>query len=89
MIGTILYFDKDTKEGEILGVDNNRYYFHIGEWLSNEDIQEAQKVYYDIVDNEAQNIMNDELFSYQYTICLKIDVSITNKEKILSLEKNY
>jgi len=91
MIGTILSFDKDTKEGEILGVDNNQYYFHIGEWLSNEGVQKGKKVCYDIIEGEAQNIMNNKLFSHGCTIHLEIDIDIstTKIESSLSLEENY
>jgi len=76
MIGNILLFNKETKEGEIEGVDRKRYYFHIGEWLSSSLIRIGQKVYYEIVDDEARNIVIDKPLT-SYIVLLKIDVSIT------------
>ena len=76
MLGSILYFNKETKEGEILGVDNNRYYFHIGEWLSCSSIEIGQKVSYAIVDNEARNIVTEKQLNKKYRVCFKIDVSL-------------
>lgn len=76
MIGKILFFDKKTNEGEILGVDKKRYAFHIGEWLSQSYIKTGEKVYYDVVDDEARNIITHELVSAKYILHLKIDVSI-------------
>jgi hypothetical protein len=76
MVGNILLFNKETKEGEIVGVDKKRYYFHIGEWLSYSSIKTGQKVYYEIVDDEARNIIIDESLVTQYIVHLKIDVSI-------------
>jgi len=80
MVGNVLLFNKETKEGKIEGVDKKRYYFHIGEWLSCSSLEIGQKVYYDIVDDEARNIViDDELLITQYIIHLKINVSIINK----------
>jgi hypothetical protein len=76
MIGNILLFNRETKEGEIVGVDRKRYYFHIGEWLSSSLIRIGQKVYYEIVDDEARNIVIDKPLT-SYIVHLKIDVSIT------------
>jgi len=76
MVGSILLFNKDTKEGEIVGVDNRKYYFHIGEWISNSDIKMGQKVYYEIVDNEARNIIIDEQLMLTCLVPLKINISI-------------
>ena len=76
MVGNILLFNKETKEGEIVGVDNKRYYFHIGEWLSSVSIKAGQKVNYKIVDNEARNIIIDKPLSAKYILHLKIDFSI-------------
>jgi hypothetical protein len=78
MVGNILLFNQKTKEGEIVGVDKKRYYFHIGEWLSCSSIEIGQKVYYEIVDDEARNIIIDESLSTQYFVHLKIDVSIVD-----------
>ncbi|SFV61399.1 hypothetical protein MNB_SV-14-595 [hydrothermal vent metagenome] len=74
MIGTVLLFDKETNEGEILGVDKKTYDFHIGEWLSSCSINIGQKVYYEIVDDEARNIIINEHQKVEYIIHLKIDV---------------
>jgi hypothetical protein len=78
MVGNILLFNQKTKEGEIVGVNKKRYYFHIGEWLSCSSIEAGQKVYYETVDDEARNIIIDEPLSTQYLVHLKIDVSILN-----------
>jgi len=86
MVGNILLFNKETKEGKIEGVDKKSYYFHIGEWLSCSSIEIGQKVYYDVIENEARNIINNDFSFQKQTICLQIDISIIDLE---NLEKNY
>ena len=76
MIGNVLFFNKETKEGEIVGVNKKRYYFHIGEWLSCSSIRIGQKVSYEIVDNEARNIVIYEPLKRKYRVHFEIDVSI-------------
>jgi len=76
MVGSIFLFDEETNEGEILGVDKKRYYFHIGEWLSPCYINIGQRVSYQLVDNEARNILIENKFTTEYIIHLKIDLSL-------------
>ena len=76
MIGNVLFFNKETKEGEIVGVDKKRYYFHIGEWLSCSSIEIGQKVSYAIVDDEARNIVTEKPFNKKYRVCFEIDISL-------------
>jgi len=76
MIGNVLFFNKETKEGEIVGVDKKRYYFHIGEWISCSSIRIGQKVSYVIVDNEARDIVIDEPLNKKYHVCFEIDISL-------------
>jgi len=76
MVGKVLFFNKETKEGEIEGVDRQRYYFHIGEWLSYSSIEIGQQVYYQIVDNEARDIVTQKPLNKKYRICFEIDVSL-------------
>jgi len=76
MVGNILLFNKETKEGEIVGVDKKRYCFHIGEWLSYSSIEIGQKVSYEIVDNEARNIVTEKPLNKKYRVCFEIDISL-------------
>ena len=71
MIGTVLFFNKDTNEGEILGVDKKIYDFHIGEWLSSCSITIGQEVCYEIVDDEARNIEPEEERVFYFEIHFK------------------
>jgi len=75
MIGKVLSFNTETKEGEILGEDRKRYYFHIGEWLSIRTIRIGQKVRCNIEENEARNIL---LCEATYTFHLRIDFDVTS-----------
>ena len=76
MVGNVLFFNKETKEGEIVGVNKKRYYFHIGEWISCSSIENGQKISYEIVDNEARNIVIYEPLKRKYRVHFEIDVSI-------------
>ncbi|CAA6817398.1 MAG: Unknown protein [uncultured Sulfurovum sp.] len=76
MLGKIITFNKATNEGKILGENQEAYDFHIGEWLSDKNINVGQAVYYDVEEDEARNIVIDELLSSKYILHLKIDVSI-------------
>ena len=58
MVGIILFFDKETNEGEILGVDDNKYYFHIGEWLSYHPIKIGQEVNYEVKEDLVPSVLN-------------------------------
>ncbi len=60
MKGTILLFDNDTQRGIIEDKQKNRYTFHIGEWLSNQQIVVGNKVYFEIPKEEAINITVDK-----------------------------
>ena len=68
MLGAINKFDKETNEGKILGEDKQLYDFHIGEWLSEKNIILGQKVYYEVVEDEARNIELDE----ERVLCFEI-----------------
>ena len=57
MKGQVLFFDTDSKKGIIVDKYKNQYNFHIGEWLSETQIKEGEKVYFDIPKNEAVNIV--------------------------------
>ncbi len=74
MLGRVISFDKEHNDGEILGVDNISYSFHIGEWLSTKNIKIGERVKYDIEENEARNIIIEEELK-ENIIHLKIDVS--------------
>jgi len=76
MVGKVLFFNKETKEGEIEGGDKKRYYFHIGEWLSCSSIEIGQKVYYQIVDNEARDIVTQKTLHKKYRVFFEIDVLV-------------
>jgi len=76
MVGNVLFFNKETKEGEIVGVNKKRYYFHIGEWLSCSSIEIGQQVYYQIVYDEARNIVTQKTLHKKYRLCFEIDVSL-------------
>jgi hypothetical protein len=71
MLGTINRFDKETNEGKILGEDKQLYDFHIGEWLSDNNIILGQKVYYEIEEDEARNIELDEERVFYFEIHFK------------------
>jgi len=69
----VIKYNTKTNEGEVLGKDQKYYSFHIGEWLSNTNIRIGETVYYEIVDDEARNIMIDKPRIKEYVIHLKID----------------
>ena len=56
-----------------MGVDDNRYYFHIGEWLSYHPIKIGQEVNYEVKENEARNIKICIPKIKEYSIHLKIN----------------
>jgi hypothetical protein len=68
MLGAINKFDTETNEGKILGEDKQLYDFHIGEWLSNQNITLGQKVYYQVEEDEARNIELEE----ERVLCFEI-----------------
>jgi cold shock CspA family protein len=76
MLGNVLLFNTNTNEGEIEGVDKRRYYFHIGEWLSNHQIKIGQKVIYDIEEDEARNIKIEKIPIINHIIHVKINFSV-------------
>ena len=71
MLGAINKFDTETNEGKILGEDRQLYDFHIGEWLSNQNIILGQKVYYEVEEDEARNIELDEERVFYFEIHFK------------------
>jgi cold shock CspA family protein len=56
MKGEVLLFDKNTNRGIITDKNQNKYYFHLGEWLSDEKIEKGEKVSFNIPHNEAIDI---------------------------------
>jgi len=76
MLGNVLFFNTNTNEGEIEGVDKRRYYFHIGEWLSHHQIKIGQKVIYDIEEDEARNIKIEKTPIIDHIIHVKINFSL-------------
>jgi len=72
MRGEVVFFDGDTKKGIITDKYKNQYNFHIGEWLSEKQIKEGEKVYFDIPKNEAVNIFinKKENFIKKFLNCL-------------------
>ena len=76
MVGSVFFFNKETNEGEILGEDEKKYYFHIGEWLSYHHIIIGQEVDYEIEEGEARNIKIKKPPLNEYIVHLKIDFSI-------------
>ena len=77
MVGTVLIFDSDTNEGNILAKNEMIYDFHIGEWLSGLKIKIGETVIFDIEEGEARNIGVEEEILKEHTLHLKIDVSLT------------
>ena len=78
MVGIVFFFNRETNEGEILGEDEKKYYFHIGEWLSYHHIIIGQEVDYEIEEGEARNIKIKRLRQNEYIVHLKIDFSIAD-----------
>ena len=76
MIGIVFIFNKETNEGEILGEDEKKYYFHIGEWLSYHHIKIGQEVDYEIEEDEARNIRVKKLPINEYIVHVKINFSL-------------
>lgn len=64
MRGIVLTYDNDTKRGVIQDTQNNRYDFHIGEWLSEKLIIIGEEVCFEIPKEEAINIKSSERFSF-------------------------
>jgi len=56
MRGKVLLFDYNSHRGVIEDGDQNRYSFHIGEWLSDQPIIIGEEVNFDIPKEEALNI---------------------------------
>ncbi|SFV70694.1 hypothetical protein MNB_SV-13-304 [hydrothermal vent metagenome] len=56
MRGRVLIYDNDTKRGVIKDNKNNKYDFHIGEWLSEESIVVGKEVNFEIPREDAINI---------------------------------
>lgn len=56
MKGTVLSYDSKNRRGIICDSNQNRYSFHIGEWLSEEPIVEGEEVDFEIPKEEAINI---------------------------------
>lgn len=57
MKGKVLLFDLDTHRGIIEDKNQNRYSFHIGEWLSEQPIVVGEEVSFEIPKEEAINIV--------------------------------
>ena len=53
MKGKVLLFDLDTHRGIIEDKNQNRYSFHIGEWLSEQPIVVGEEVSFEIPKEEA------------------------------------
>lgn len=71
MTGQVIAFDNETNEGWILGKNNKKYSFHIGEWLSECKIVVGQKIYYEIEEDEARNIqVYKAMFSFRVDVCV-------------------
>ena len=60
MKGTVLLFNDDTRRGIIEDKNQNRYSFHMGEWLSNQQIVVGDKVCFETPKEEAINITVDK-----------------------------
>jgi len=56
MRGRVLIYNNDTKRGVIQDDKDNRYDFHIGEWLSEEPIIVGEVVDFEIPREDAINI---------------------------------
>ena len=56
MKGIVLHYDTETRRGVIEDHLQNRYDFHIGEWLSDESVQKGKEVFFETPKNEAVNI---------------------------------
>ncbi|SFV66000.1 hypothetical protein MNB_SV-14-66 [hydrothermal vent metagenome] len=56
MRGRVLIYDNDTKRGVIQDKRNNKYDFHIGEWLSEQPIVVGEEVNFEIPREDAINI---------------------------------
>lgn len=69
MRGTVLFFDSDTRRGVITDKYKNLYNFHIGEWLSDEQIEEGKEVYFETPKNEAVNIFTDKKENFVKKFC--------------------
>ncbi|SFV57296.1 hypothetical protein MNB_SV-12-693 [hydrothermal vent metagenome] len=76
MRGKVLLFDKDTNEGQILGEDERLYPFHIGEWLSDSDVEIDCRVDFGVVDDEARNIMREEELEKRFRFVVRVEVSV-------------
>ena len=76
MRGRVLLFDEDSNEGEIVGDDEMLYEFHIGEWLSNSAIKSGCRVGFEVVDEEARNIVLEEELRKRCEIVFRVEVSI-------------
>jgi len=72
MRGKVLIFDEDTNEGKILGEDEQVVEFHIGEWLSRCKVLAGQEVCYEVVEDEAREILvsDESVFRVRIDVCL-------------------
>jgi len=68
MFGHVVQYSTESNVGEILGENKKRYSFHLGEWLSDSLIKIGQKVFYEVVEDEARNIELDE----EKVLCFEI-----------------
>ena len=68
MFGHVIQYSTESNVGEILGENKKRYPFHLGEWLSDSLIKVGQKVFYEVVEDEARNIELDE----ERVLCFEI-----------------
>lgn len=60
MKGKVLFYDKKLRRGVIQDKSNNRYSFHIGEWLSDEPISEGEEVIFELPKEEAISIQRNK-----------------------------
>ena len=56
MKGKVLLFDYNSRKGIIEDKNQNRYSFHIGEWLSEQPVKVGEEVSFEIPQEEALNI---------------------------------
>ena len=60
MKGKVTFFDKSTNRGIITDNQKREYSFHLGEWLSDEQIEEGKQVSFNIPSNEAIDIYTNK-----------------------------
>ncbi|KIM03198.1 MAG: hypothetical protein KU29_12545 [Sulfurovum sp. FS06-10] len=64
MKGKVLFYDKKFRRGIIQDKSNNRYSFHIGEWLSDEPVSEGEEVIFELPKEEAISIQRHETMNF-------------------------